>query len=101
MTRKSFATTYSHIDDSVKNVFFFKYMDLWKKLNFGFFDNVNISVIGLRQKSDVRGVIGCGQKDFISYEQGLDFYDMSSFFLCEIDDAIQYINLDMECRLQK
>ena len=28
-----------------------------------------------------------------SYEQGLDFEDMSSFFPCEIDDAIQYINL--------
>ena len=25
--------------------------------------------------------------------QGLDFDDMSSFFPCEIDDAIQYINL--------
>jgi len=27
------------------------------------------------------------------YDQGLDFDDMSSFFPCEIDDAIQYINL--------
>jgi len=26
-------------------------------------------------------------------EQGPDFDDMSSFFPCEIDDAIQYINL--------
>ena len=25
--------------------------------------------------------------------QGQDFDDMSSFFPCEIDDAIQYINL--------
>jgi hypothetical protein len=29
----------------------------------------------------------------ISYEQGPDFDDMSSLFPCEIDDAIQYINL--------
>ena len=28
-----------------------------------------------------------------SNNQGLDFYDMSSFFPCEIDDAVQYINL--------
>ena len=28
-----------------------------------------------------------------SYNQGPDFDDMSSFFPCEIDDAIQYINL--------
>ena len=28
-----------------------------------------------------------------TYEQGPDFDDMSSFFPCEIDDAIQYINL--------
>ena len=27
------------------------------------------------------------------YNQGPDFDDMSSFFPCEIDDAIQYINL--------
>jgi len=27
------------------------------------------------------------------YAQGPDFDDMSSFFLCEIDDVIQYINL--------
>ena len=27
------------------------------------------------------------------YKQGPDFDDMSSFFPCEIDDAIQYINL--------
>ena len=26
-------------------------------------------------------------------QQGPDFDDMSSFFPCEIDDAIQYINL--------
>ena len=26
-------------------------------------------------------------------KQGPDFDDMSSFFPCEIDDAIQYINL--------
>ena len=29
----------------------------------------------------------------IYYEQGPDFDDMSSFFPCEIDDAVQYINL--------
>ena len=28
-----------------------------------------------------------------SNNQGPDFDDMSSFFPCEIDDAIQYINL--------
>ena len=28
-----------------------------------------------------------------SYNQGPNFDDMSSFFPCEIDDAIQYINL--------
>ena len=28
-----------------------------------------------------------------SNDQGPDFDDMSSFFPCEIDDAIQYINL--------
>ena len=28
-----------------------------------------------------------------NYHQGLDFDDMSSFVPCEIDDAIQYINL--------
>ena len=33
--------------------------------------------------------------------QGPDFDDMSSFFLCEIDDAIQYINLGYGPRLQK
>ena len=27
------------------------------------------------------------------YKQGLDFDDMSSFFPCKKDDAIQYINL--------
>jgi hypothetical protein len=26
-------------------------------------------------------------------DQGPDFDDMSSFFSCEVDDAIQYINL--------
>ena len=31
--------------------------------------------------------------DFIKNHQGPDFDDISSFFLCEIDDAIQYINL--------
>ena len=30
---------------------------------------------------------------FFFYQQGPDFDDMSSFFPCEIDDAIQYINL--------
>ena len=29
----------------------------------------------------------------INSHQGPDFDDMSSFFLCEIDDAIQYISL--------
>jgi hypothetical protein len=29
----------------------------------------------------------------VTYEQGPDFDDMSSFFSCEIDDAIQYINI--------
>ena len=34
--------------------------------------------------------------------QGPDSDDMSSFFPCEIDDAIQYISvLDMERKLQK
>ena len=28
-----------------------------------------------------------------SYEQGPDFDDMSSFFPCNIDDEIQYINI--------
>ena len=28
-----------------------------------------------------------------TYQQGPDFDDMSSFFPCEIDDVIQYINL--------
>jgi hypothetical protein len=28
-----------------------------------------------------------------SDKQDPDFYDMSTFFPCEIDDAIQYINL--------
>ena len=31
--------------------------------------------------------------DSIADYQGPNFDDMSSFFLCEIDDAIQYINL--------
>ena len=30
---------------------------------------------------------------FVSYYLGPDFDDVSSFFPCEIDDAIQYINL--------
>jgi hypothetical protein len=30
--------------------------------------------------------------------QGLDFDDMSSFFACEINDAIQYINLKYEAQ---
>ena len=30
---------------------------------------------------------------YFSYKQGPDFDDMSSLLLCEIDDAIQYINL--------
>ena len=30
---------------------------------------------------------------FIHIDQGMDFVDMSSFFPCEIDDAVQYINL--------
>jgi hypothetical protein len=29
----------------------------------------------------------------MSYYQGPDFDDMSSFFPCEINDTIQYINL--------
>ena len=29
----------------------------------------------------------------VSYDQGPDFEDMSSFFPCEIDNEIQYINL--------
>ena len=29
-----------------------------------------------------------------SYHQGPDFDDMSSFFPCEIDDPIQYIDLE-------
>ena len=32
----------------------------------------------------------------IGYEQVPDFDDMSSFFPCERDDAIQYINLGYE-----
>ena len=31
--------------------------------------------------------------DIILYHQGLDFDDMSSFFPCEIDEAIQFIDL--------
>ena len=42
-----------------------------------------------------RGSIHNGSKVIsilISYNQGPDFDDMSSFFPCEIYDAIQYIN---------
>jgi hypothetical protein len=31
--------------------------------------------------------------NLVTYHQGPDFDDMSSFFPCKIDDAIQYINL--------
>ena len=34
-------------------------------------------------------------------DQGPDFNDMSSFFPCEIDDAIQYINLGYGARAPK
>ena len=37
----------------------------------------------------------------ICYKQDPDFDDMSSFFPCEIEDAIQYIILNMERRLKK
>ena len=33
------------------------------------------------------------QEEGVSYQQGLDFHDMSSSFPCEIDNLIQYINL--------
>ena len=36
---------------------------------------------------------GCDGVRFLVHKQGPDFDDMSSFFPCEIDDAIQYINL--------
>ena len=35
----------------------------------------------------------CFINNFYINQQGPDFDDMSSFFPCEIDDAIQYINL--------
>ena len=35
------------------------------------------------------------------YNQGPDFDDMSSFFPCEIDNAIQYINLGYEAQAPK
>ena len=35
------------------------------------------------------------------HQQGLDFDDMSSFFPCEIDAAIQYINLGCGAQAQK
>ena len=35
------------------------------------------------------------------YHQGPDFDDISSFFPCEIDDAIQYINLGYGSQAQK
>ena len=34
-------------------------------------------------------------------DQGTDFDDMSSFFPCEIDDAIQILILDMEAQAPK
>jgi hypothetical protein len=34
-------------------------------------------------------------------EQGLDFDDMSSFFPCEIDDAIQYVSFGYGAQAQK
>ena len=37
----------------------------------------------------------------IRYHQGPDFDDMSSFLPCEIDDAIQYINLVYEVKAPK
>ena len=37
----------------------------------------------------------------ISDKQGPDFDDMSSFFPCEIDDAIQYINLGYRTQAPK
>jgi hypothetical protein len=33
------------------------------------------------------------QSIFVCHKHGPDFDDMSSFFPCEIEDAIQYINL--------
>jgi hypothetical protein len=35
------------------------------------------------------------------YNQGPDFADMSSFFPCVIDDAIQYINIGYGARAPK
>ena len=37
----------------------------------------------------------------VTYEQGPDFDDMSSFFPCEIGDAIQYINLEYGAQAPK
>ena len=37
----------------------------------------------------------------LSYNQGPDFDDMSFFFPCEIDDAIQYINLEFGAQALK
>ena len=39
--------------------------------------------------------------DNIAYGQGPDFDDMSSFFPCEIDDAIQDINLGYGAQASK
>ena len=36
-----------------------------------------------------------------SYKQGPDFDDMSSFFPCEMDVAIQYINLEYGAQAPK
>ena len=37
--------------------------------------------------------VGVQFKRLLTNHQSPDFDDMSSFFSCEIDDAIQYINL--------
>ena len=37
----------------------------------------------------------------IANNQGSDFDDMSSFFPCEIDDAIQYVNLGYAAQAPK
>ena len=36
-----------------------------------------------------------------THKQGPDFDDISSFFPCEIDDAIQYINLEYGAQVPK
>ena len=41
------------------------------------------------------------KKTNVDDDQGLDFDDMSSLFPCEIDDAIQYINLGYGAQAQK